>query len=517
VTLSASPQETVLGVSNVSKIFGDQIALDDVDLSIRAGQIHGLAGHNGSGKSTLIRILAGYHSPDAGARLELDGTVHAWGDAPHGWRDNLRFVHQDLGLVPTLDAAENFAIGSDYARRASGRIDWSAQVRKTTDALAKLDVYVDVRRPVAQLSTVDRTMVAIARAFDALPTTGVLVLDEPTAALTQLDAERLFRLIRRITAHGACVLFVTHHLDELVELSDHVTVLRNGRVAQSAARGEVTRHSLTTAIAGVPELGTAPERYTPTSTGSSRLQVTGLGGGSLAPLTFQMSSGEVLGFAGLTGSGRDDVAPLLTGARAADTGSLTVDGTTVSLRSPRAAMKAGIAHVPANRHADALFPKHSIAENLVMPRLAEFLGRIGINRAAERRSAMQSLAQADVRPLLPDRLITQFSGGNQQKAVLARCLHAEPKLLVLDETTQGVDVGARAALREQLIDSAKHGTCIIACSSDNEELAALCDRVIVLARGRVADTLSGSRLTPEHLAHACLGQASDHEMATNNA
>jgi ribose transport system ATP-binding protein len=515
VTIATSAP-VLLGVSGVTKIFGDQVALDNVGLSIHAGRIHGLAGHNGSGKSTLIKILADFHHPEAGARIQLGADVHEWNDAPNGWRDRLRFVHQDLGLVPTLDAVENFAVGSHYLRTSTGRIDWRSQIRRTRTALARLDVEVDVRLPVSRLSAVNRTMVAIARAFDDLPDRGVLILDEPTAALSQPDADMLFQLVRRMVGHGAGVLFVTHHLDELVELSDQVTVLRDGRVTHSAGRSDVSRSVIATAIAGVPERRQAPRRPAPASVGSPRVQVTGLSGGNLREFSLDVAPGEIVGIAGLAGSGRDDLAPLLTGARRVLAGTVAVDGARVDLRNPRTAMRAGICHVPADRHAQALFPNHPVSENVTLPWLGEFAAVFGINRPAERRAATRSLADADVRPLMPERLVTQFSGGNQQKAVLARFLRSRPKMLVLDEHTQGVDVGARASVRELLVTAAAQGTCMVVCSSDNEELASLCDRVLVLIRGRLVDTLRGEQLTTGHVTHACLGQDSDHGMVTTN-
>jgi ribose transport system ATP-binding protein len=505
----------LLGIRDVSMVFGDQVALDRVGISIAAGEVHGLAGHNGSGKSTLIKILAGYHQPEAGALLELEGKLHPWQHAPRGWQQRLRFVHQDLALALNLSALENFALGGRYARRAGLRIDWPKQARATAESLARLHIDLDVRVPVSRLSPVDRTMVAIARAFDRLPEDGVLVLDEPTAALTRHESTSLFELVRRITTRGAGVLFVTHHLDELLDIADAVTVLRNGRVSESAPRSTLTGPMLAEAIAGAPALAACTGVLGRGRVGATvRMQVRGLSDARLAPLTFDAHVGEIVGIAGLTGSGRDTVAGLIGGQTKPATGAVEVDGNRVPLGNARTVLRSGVALVPADRQAQALFRRHSVADNVTIPGVKDFSRFLRIDRGAERRAARESLQRANVVPALPDRQITEFSGGNQQKAVLARCLRARPKVLVLDEPTQGVDIGARAAIRKLLRAAAEQGSAVVVCSSDNEELAELCDRVLVMARGRVYRVVSGGELSETALARACLGNGCDESAAS---
>ena len=473
-----------LGVSGVSKAFGEQLVLDDVKLEIRPGEVHGLAGHNGSGKSTLIKTMSGYHSPERGARVHLDGTSHAWEDAPPSWSRRLRFLHQDLGLIPHMNAIENFALAGGYARRSSGGIDWRRQRELTFEALELLGVALDVRTPVSRLSAADRTMLALARSFSGLPADGVLVLDEPTATLTAHEAEPLFRSIRRVVEHGAAVLLVTHHLDEFITYADTVTVLREGRVTLEAPVARLTRSSLAEAVVGAPSHAT-------NRTSAQRvdapplLDVHDLQGGRLRALSFDVRPGEIVGIGGLAGSGRDDVAPL------------------IAAHFPRS----GIAYAPADRRARALFPHHSAGENVTLPYLRSFRRWLRVDRRAERADAVAALDDCQIQPADPERPVLQFSGGNQQKAVLARCLRAQPSVLLLDEPTQGVDVGARSAIYDLVRRGASQGVAVLVCSSDDEELAELCDRVIVLTHGQATAELSGDVLTPHHLSHASLGEA----------
>jgi len=508
VTAPRGPARSRLGVSGLSKRFGPQLVLNDVAIRLRDGEVHGLAGHNGSGKSTLIKCLAGYHTPEPGAFIHLDGGTHAWEHAPASWSKRLRFLHQDLGLVAGMNAIENFALAGGYARRRPLGIDWQKQRERTEVALDRLGVDLDVRAPVVQLSAVDRTMLALARAFDGLPADGLLVLDEPTAALTGHEAEPLFRSIRRVVAHGATVLLVTHHLDELITFANRVTVLREGRVALEAPVPQVTRSTLATAVAGTPTVATNRRVTGRPPTGTiPRLVIRDLQGGRLQPFSLEVHPGEIVGIGGLTGSGRDDAAPLVVGQSAPAAGQVRVDDIDIAPGDPRSATRNGIAYAPADRQARALFPQHSAGENVTLPGLVGFRRFLRIDRRAERSAAQSSLSDCQIQPADPERPILQFSGGNQQKAVLARCFRSQPRVLLLDEPTQGVDVGARAAIYQLIRRAAAQDVAVLVCSSDDDELAELCDRVVVLVHGHTAAELTGAALTANHLSHASLGEA----------
>lgn len=498
-----------LGVRQVSKHFGATIALDSVSFDFAPGTVLGLAGHNGSGKSTLIKAMAGYHLPEPGAEVLVDGTLHEWHSSPPQWAARLRFLHQDLGLVPTMNAVENFALSTGYSRRTFGNIHWSDQRRRTAEAMERLGATINLSTPMTRLSTTDRTMLALARAFSGLPPNGLLVLDEPTAALTADEARPMFASLRRVVEHGAAVLLVTHHLEELLEHADKIAVLRDGRLVCETQAADLDRAELTSLVAGTPvgrdsrENGELPAAA---RNGPPALVIDHLAGGRLRELSLTVHAGEIVGVGGLSGSGRGDVASLLTGADRRADGSVRLHGREVPSGNPRRASALGIAFAPSDRRTRALFPNHSVGHNVTLPRLPAFRRGILVNTKHERSAAVQALESCQLVPAEPDKSILEFSGGNQQKAVVARCLQTAPTLLVLDEPTQGVDIGARSTIYALLRNAAKSGTAIVVCSSDDEELAELCDRVAVLVRGQVSVELSGRSLDATRLTHASLGE-----------
>ncbi|WP_457112071.1 sugar ABC transporter ATP-binding protein [Marmoricola sp. URHA0025 HA25] len=496
-------------MSGVSKRFGHQLVLADVDLVIERGQIHGLAGHNGSGKSTLVKALSGYYSPEPGAHIRIGSTAGPW-EASHDIRSaHLRVLHQDLGLFEDLSVVENFAFAAGFARRALVSIDWRAQESATTAALRSLGVELDVQQKVRALTAVERTMLAVARAVSGLPDHGILILDEPTATLTAHEAVPLFAMIRRLTDRGAGVLLVTHHLDEFVEMADVVTVLKEGRVELHSPMSSLTRKALADAVTGTPAAAhQAPSSRRTYESSQPVLQVVDLAGGRLRPLSLDIRPGEIVGVGGLTGSGRDDVAPLVTGQSAPDGGVVRVNGVVLERSNRLASVRAGVAYAPADRKARALFPNHTAGENVTLPMLRRFSRRLRVNRRAEHKAASSALESCELTPMEPQRQISTFSGGNQQKTVIARCLTAGPTVLVLDEPTQGVDVGARAAIYRLIRDAASRGIGVLVGSSDDDELAELCDRALVLVHGEVFLEAHGAALTAHHLSQASLGELS---------
>jgi len=496
-----------LGVLNVSKRFGTQVALNSVSLRFLPSQVVGLAGHNGSGKSTLIKAMAGYHSPEPGAEVVVDGIAFPWQHVPEAWAKRVRFLHQDLGLVPSMDAVENFALAGGYLRRGYGGIDWRMQRVRTAGALERLGAQIDLKKPVSQLSNTDRTMLCLARAFSDLPEDGLLVLDEPTASLTAQEAEPLFESIQQVVEHGAAVLLVTHHLDELLAHADSIAVLREGQLVRQSPAASLSRRELAAEVAGASSTTVSGvERRPRGRSGSASLIVSDLAGARLNSLSFEAYPGEIVGVAGLSGSGRDDVAALLAGGKSRLKGSVLVNGRPVPNGNPRKAVQLGIAYAPAERRSHALFPQHSAGENVTLPGLVEFVRRFRIRPSLERNAALNALDECELVPLAPNAPILQFSGGNQQKAVLARCLRGRPAVLLLDEPTQGVDVGGRSAIFSVIRDAADLGATVVLCSSDDEELAELCDRVIVLMHGNVGRHLAGNLLTASAVAHATLGE-----------
>jgi len=503
--------EPLIDIESLSKTFPGQVALNNVSMQILPGRIHALVGQNGSGKSTLIKILAGYHQPDPGARVSIRGKEVDIGSLSVEDRRHVHVMHQDLGLVPSLSIIENLALGRGYETGFGGRINWRRESVRVERLLHEFDVHADPRTRVGELPAAERSIVALIRALQDWETDGdgapgqgldlrsVLVLDEPTASLPRPEVIRLFEAVRKVSRRGGGVVFVSHRLDEVFELADYVTVLRDGKVVASQPLAELDQNRLIELIVGraVDDLYAAP----PEPKSDVALETVDLAGDALVDLDMSVRSGEIVGIAGLVGSGRDEVASLLFGAKRSVRGSVVVGGKNV--HNPREAIMGGMAFVPADRKKDGCIPEHTVRENMMLPRLGPF-GRWWINRRAEDREAMRLVEQVDVRPGDPERRIVTLSGGNQQKAVIARWMRTAPKVLVLDEPTQGVDVGAKAAIYELLATSAEGGTAVVMCSSDAEELAHVCDRVLVIRGGKVATELAGDTLSSDRIVQETL-------------
>jgi ribose transport system ATP-binding protein len=497
----------VLEIKGLSKTFPGQKALIDVDFAVDAGSVHALVGQNGSGKSTLIKCLAGYHTPDPGAQAtvwkggEVDPRPVQFrlGDARAADDSGVRFVHQDLGLVENLGAAENLALGTGY-RTSYGAINWRVQNRVAADALRELGYEFDVRTPVGELTPAERTGLAIARALhDWEANVDLLVLDEPTAALPGADVERLFEVIKTVSARGVAVVYVSHHLDEVFEIADVVTILRDGRKVATRPTGELDHHALIQLIVGsAVDVGSAAALADEVQERPVVLSTRGLGGQTLASVDFDVHEGEVLGIAGITGSGREVVARLLFGALGRS-GSVDLAGTALPNQRPDVAMEAGMAFVPADRKQTAIIPEMTVRENITITRLSDYFSQLFLARRPERADVREWMDRLDVRPRAPEREIKNLSGGNQQKAVLAKWLRLDPKVLVLDEPTQGVDVGAKADIHRLIDHAAAEGTGVVVCSTDTEELVRVCSRVIVLLRGRELTQLVGSDISVERI------------------
>jgi ribose transport system ATP-binding protein len=493
-----------LFVRQLSKTFTGQVALAGVDLHLRPGEVHAVLGQNGSGKSTLIKILAGVHQPDPGGQAWIHGTPLALGSATAAHQAGLRFIHQDLGLVPTLDVIDNIALGQRYQG------SWWLSARREAAAakalLAALDADLDVTAPIASLSPAERTVVAVARALRGeISARGVLVLDEPTASLPAVEVGRLFHLIRTVASRGTAVLYVTHRMGEVFEIADRVTVLRDGRNVLTAPAREVSPEALVEHI-----IGRSLEEYYPELPQPGRgvaLEAQGLTTARLHEVSFSIHRGEILGFGGLTGSGREDVAPALFGALRWEAGRVVVGDRVYDYLSPASAIAAGIAYLPPDRKRESAIPSFTVRENLTLPRLdTQRAGWLGLRR--ERADADRWLERLDVRPAGSERPFSTLSGGNQQKVVIARWLRCGASVLVLNEPTQGVDVGAKAIIYRTLAQAARDGMAVVVASSDAEELARLCDRVLVLRDGRIGATLKGAGLTVEAITHQALIDAS---------
>jgi ribose transport system ATP-binding protein len=374
------------------------------------------------------------------------------------------------------------------------------------DLLREFDAAFDVTVPVAELTPAERTIVAIARALDGWESPeGLLILDEPTAALHSDEVGRLFTAVRRAAARGAGVIFVSHRLDEVMDLADRVVVLRDGRLVADTPVSELDHEELVRLIVGEALQDAAPR--TRRDGGAPALHVRGLRGGTVSDLSLDIRAGEVVGVSGILGSGREHVAALLFGALAREAGEVGVAGVALSPSDPRAAIAAGVAYVPADRHADGAVMTMRVRENVTLPNLRRLRRRLGwLDAQAERRDVDRWVDRVGLQPADPERALELFSGGNQQKVVLAKWLRNEPRLLLLDEPTQGVDVGAKAAIYELVHDAAAGGAAVLMVSSDTGELASVCDRVLVMTDGIAAAEITGPDLTEERLVIEALGR-----------
>jgi ribose transport system ATP-binding protein len=494
-----------LQVRALSKTFPGQRALIEVDLELQPGEIRALVGQNGCGKSTLIKVLAGYHDPDPGGEVHVDGDRLPLGVSGAGDHAGLRFVHQDLGLVPTLDACDNLAMGHGYERNRAGLISWRREQRMARETLRDLGYDIDVKQPTGHLVISERTAVALARALSPRSTPPrVLVLDEPTANLPATEIARLFEVVRGVRDRGVAVLFVSHHLDEVFTLCDTVTVLRDGRHVVTRAVEGLDEESLIALMIGRTLEEAQAREDVVEHRDEPVLTVRDVCADVLRGVDLEIRPGEIVGVAGITGSGREELALALFGG-VPRTGSVVVAGSEIVPHRPDRAVAAGVALVPAERHANAAFLDANLRENVSIVRPADFLRRGLLNRSREVSEVTAWLHKLNVMPPDPERELATLSGGNQQKVMLARWMRQEPAVLILDEPTQGVDVGAKSDIHALVEKAAAAGAAVLVISTDHSELTRLAERVVVLRGGRVADVLQRPNLDPDRITAATIG------------
>jgi len=495
----------LLTVRGVSKSFGRVRAIDGVDFTLRAGEVQALMGENGAGKSTLVKILAGMQSPDSGT-ITLNGRPVTLPDPGSATRAGIATVHQELLLFGELTVAENIFSGH-YPRRAWGAIDWPGMRRRARELLAELDCHdLDVDAKVRTLSVAMRQRVEIARALNQQAK--VLILDEPTASLSERDAEKLLSIVDQLRARGTGIIYVSHRMKEIFRIADSMTVLRDGKLVGTLDRVGATEADLIRMMVG-REIGQVFPKL-PARIGKPVLEVEGLAHGRLVQdATFTVRAGEILGVAGLVGSGRTELAHVLFGITPATRGTIRIDGNEVRIASPRAARDAGIAYVPEDRGGQGLVKPMAIRENLsiaVLDRLSSFAGFV--RRGNEREMAQAAFDRIGVRAAGIEQPVGELSGGNQQKVVIAKWLETAPKVLILDEPTRGVDVGAKAEIHRLMGEMAQQGLAILMISSELPEVLALSDRVMVIAEGRITAIIDRAQATPEHVAQAMTAQQS---------
>ncbi|MFC4335511.1 sugar ABC transporter ATP-binding protein [Salininema proteolyticum] len=484
----------IIRMKGVSKSFTGVAALDGVDLTLRAGEVHALMGENGAGKSTLVKALTGVHRPDSGT-VELDGRPVSFHHPREAQEAGIATVYQEVNLTENLTVAENLFAGREP--RLGPFIRFRAMRKRAEEALARVGLDLDVTAPLSTLSIAVQQLVAIARAVDM--DAKVLVLDEPTSSLDQDEVRRLLDTMRRLADDGTALVFISHFLDQVYDVCDRMTVLRNGTLVGEWPTADLPEADLigrmlgreSTSLAGLEE-----RRREREPRDEVLLSATALGRkGAVEPFTVDLRRGEVLGLAGLLGSGRTETARLLAGADPADAGTLAVDGRTRRGHNPRNAIAAGIAYCSENRKTEGLLPDLTVAENITVA-LQASLGWARPIPAEKRRTVVADLVERlDIRPADPDMPVRNLSGGNQQKVLLARWLLTEPRLLILDEPTRGIDIGAKADIQNLVAELSGQGMSVVFISAELDEVVRLSDRIGVLKDRRMIDILDNTPQT----------------------
>lgn len=503
---AAAPALEIVGLG---KTFPGTVALSDVDLAVKRGEVHALVGQNGSGKSTLVKVLSGYVKPDPGAEIRVGGRPLASGSAHASFLAGCRFVHQDLGLVDSLSVADNLSLTGGWPTRAGTVRERSSRAR-AREALGALGLEVDPAAPVGSLAPATRTGVAVARALapDPRAPISLLVLDEPTATLPQAEIVHLLEVVRSVARQGIGVLFVSHHLDEVIDVAARVTVLRSGRKVATREASGLTRRQLVVDMVGEEVESVSAPPVADRAGSEPALEVRDLVAGAAAGVSFTAHPGEVVGIAGITGSGKEDVLAALFGAIERPRGTVRVGARTLPAAAPRAALAHGVAFLPGDRDRRATIAGLNARENMTLASVSRLFRGGRIRRAREREQARGWFERLDIRP--PGAFeapIEAFSGGNRQKIALARLLGCEPRVLLLDEPTQGVDVSAQARLHREILGFAERGAAVVVSSSDSEELVSICGRVIVLRAGAAVTELRGEQVAAPEISRAMLGSA----------
>ncbi|MFV2088152.1 sugar ABC transporter ATP-binding protein [Micromonospora sp. LOL_021] len=500
----------ILEMTGIGKTFPGVVALDDVDFRMFPGEVHALMGENGAGKSTLIKVLTGVYGIDRG-EIWLAGRQVRFAGPLQAQQAGVSTVYQEVNLCPNLSVAENIFIGREPRR--FGTIRWATMRRRSAELLHRLHLDIDVTAPLSSHSLAVQQMVAIARAVDI--SAKVLILDEPTSSLDASEVEQLFAVIRQLKESGVAILFVSHFLDQVYEIADRMTVLRNGRLIGEWPVAQLSQLELVAKMIGkdlsvLEQLdGESKPDLATLEGGQPVLEATGLGrSGAIAPFDLTIHAGEVVGFAGLLGSGRTEAARLLFGADRAERGRLSIAGRPTALRGPRTGMANGIAFCSENRRAEGVVEDLTVRENLVLAMQAARGWARPIPRRRQDELVAKYIAALQIRPADPELPIRNLSGGNQQKVLLARWLITEPKLLIVDEPTRGIDVGAKAEIQRLVVELAGGGMAVLFISAELEEVLRLSHKIAVLRDRQMIDQLAnGAGVDVDRIMRTIAGEA----------
>ncbi|MEJ8797701.1 sugar ABC transporter ATP-binding protein [Trinickia caryophylli] len=496
-----SGMEPLLAARNVRKAFPGVVALDNVSIEIHAGRVHALMGENGAGKSTMMKIIAGIYTPDGGT-LRFKGEPIKLKSPRHALDSGIAMIHQELNLLPDMTVAENIWIRRE-PRYVFGLVDHKALNRRTEALFAQLGIHIDPEAQLGSLSIANRQMVEIAKAvsFDS----DLLIMDEPTSAITDREVEQLFRIIGELKARGKAIVYITHKMDEVFEIADDISIFRDGHHIVSRPASEFDKQSLIAAMVGRELTQVFPKEQVPI--GEVALAVTNLGRRSaFSNVSFDVRYGEILGFAGLMGSGRTEVMEAIFGALPADRGEIAFDGKPKRIRTPREAIESGLAFLTEDRKGSGMFPQLSVGENMEISAMRRYcmLGFVRQQRIDGECARMCGSLKVKTPGL--GETIENLSGGNQQKVLLARWLLNQPRILILDEPTRGVDVGAKAEIHALITQLARKGAAIIMISSELPEVIGMSDRIVVMHGRTVSGILPRERATQESIMALASGE-----------
>ncbi len=501
--MSVEAKVPVLQMRHISKRFDTIQALDDVSLDLYPGEVHALLGENGAGKSTLIKIMTGVYHPDKGEML-LDGKPIRVANSVDAQAYGIAAIYQEPMVYPDLNVAENIFI----SHRSQGVIvKWRKMYQNAEEILAKLDVKLDVRLPARGLTLAAQQTIEIAKAISL--NVRVLIMDEPTASLSAHEAEQLFKLARSLRDQGVSILYISHRMEEVFEIADRVTVFRDGRHISTLPRNEVTKEKAIREM-----VGRKIEDFFAKSAGQRGellMSVRGLNKANIfSDINFEVYRGEVLGLAGLVGARRTDVGLALFGVEPADSGEIILDGKAEKIRSPGRALRLGIAYLTEDRRQIGLTMPMSITSNISLPMLHQYLSRFGlIQTREEEATANHYRERLSIRTPSIQHAVAMLSGGNQQKVMLSKWLNTRPQILILDEPTRGIDVGAKAEVHQIVNELAAQGLGIILISSDMPEILAMSDRILVMREGRQMGVFTRAEATQETILTAAMGQSSN--------
>ena len=488
----------LIELRHVSKTFPGVKALKDVSFCVKKGEIHGLAGENGAGKSTLIKIMTGVYRPDDGAEIYVDGERVSIKSPMDASSLGISVIYQDFSLFGNMTVAENILFGFQKMN-CHKIVNWKSMRNRARQVLQELEISIDVNERVENLSVGKQQMVAIAKAlvFDSR----LLIMDEPTSTLSNAEVEHLFRIMEKLREKGVSVLFVTHKLDEMFRMADRISVFRDGQYIDTREAGGLAKEELVRMMVGREVVFT---KKSAKLDGEILLEVEDLTKkGNYKDITFELRRGEILGLTGLVGSGRSEILLTLFGLLKPDSGKIRLRGREVSIASTAAAENLGFALIPENRLTEGAFLDKSIKENITITKLDAVKNKRGLlDPEAERKLAQNYAELLDVRPLQIEQNVRNLSGGNQQKVVIAKWLVSDPDILLVDEPTNGIDIGAKTEIHNLLRRLAAQGKAVIVVSSEMLEIISLADRVLVMSRGRISGRLIGDEITQETMMQA---------------